>query len=92
VEGAGRWCEAARLTRSDSSRRMPEWGAIGTFVPGVFPAQPFMETAGIEPAKRSRPSSDHGRLRGYARATLFDARKLLGAVLVLSWFRGEAEH
>ena len=66
MEGAGRWCEAARLTRSDSSRRMPEWGAIGTFVPGVFPAQPFMETAGIEPAKRSR----RPRIMGGCVATL----------------------
>jgi hypothetical protein len=30
---------------------MPEWGAVGTFVPGVFPAPRFMEAARIEPAQ-----------------------------------------
>jgi hypothetical protein len=74
VDGAGRWCEAARLTRSDSSRRMPEWSAVRTFVPGVFPAPPSWRRRESNPRKvpavRCRRLMPSARRRRHHRSAL----------------------
>jgi hypothetical protein len=49
------WREAARLTHSGSSRRMPDEAPSARLFPECSRTR-FMEAAGIEPAKGSPPS------------------------------------
>ena len=51
MDGAGRWFEAGRLTRFDSSRRMPDGASLGRLFPECSRTPRLIEAAGIEPAE-----------------------------------------